>query len=301
MDTLPDLFPGFRSARIEGDGAAVFCRIGGEGPPVLLLHGFPQTHAMWHRIAPALASRFSLVIADLRGYGASDTPADDAGHTTYSKRTMARDLIAVMNRLGHSRFAVVGHDRGARVAYRMALDTPQAVERLAVLDILPTAVYWDRLGHAFGLAIYHWMFLAQPAPLPERLIGGSGEFFCDYTLSSWTKNRDLSAFDPGALVHYRALFHDPARIAAMCADYRAGAGPDVDADNTDRAVGKRIAPSLLALWGTAGLAASGGTPLEVWSEWAADARGAGIDSGHFIPEENPDATVAALLPFLNGA
>jgi haloacetate dehalogenase len=213
---------------------------------------------------------------------------------------MARDMVAVMNRLGHERFAIVGHDRGARVAYRMALDTPDVVERIAVLDILPTAVYWDKLDRRFGLALYHWMFLAQPAPLPETLIGGSAGFFCDHTLAAWTRTRDLSGFDPRALEHYRAQCHDPARIATMCADYRAGAGPDVDADNADRAARMKIALPLLALWGAAGLAASAGTPLEVWKAWAHDARGAGIDSGHFIPEENPEGTLAALLPFLAG-
>ena len=300
MSARTDLFPGFRSARIEGDGATINCRIGGSGPPLLLLHGFPQTHAMWHRFAPDLAAHFSVVLADLRGYGASSMPPDDDAHAAYSKRTMARDMIAVMGNLGHRKFSVVGHDRGARVAYRMALDTPEYVSRLARLDILPTAGYWDRMDRSFGLNIYHWLFLAQPAPLPERLIEHAGEFFCDWTLASWTKSHDLSSFDPAALKAYRAMFREPARISAMCADYRAGATFDNDADNADRTAGKMIEPPLLALWGTAGLAASAATPLDTWKKWAKDVRGTGIDSGHFIPEENPREALAALLPFLLG-
>jgi haloacetate dehalogenase len=295
-----DLFPGFESRVVAGDGAYLFCRLGGDGPPVVLLHGYPQTHVMWHRIAPELAERCSVVALDLRGYGRSEVPADDEGHVAYSKRTMARDVRTVMGRLGYDRFSVVGHDRGGRVAYRLALDEPDVVERVAVLDILPTAEYWDRLTPAFGLRIYHWMFLAQPAPLPERLISAEPRFYCDHTLASWTASRSLTPFDPIALENYRAQFEDPARVGAMCADYRAGATVDLAIDAHDRAEGRVIGAPLLDLWGSPGIT-SGGGHLDVWRRWATDAHGAPVDSGHFLPEENPRAVLDHLVPFLTGA
>jgi haloacetate dehalogenase len=297
MVATNDLFPGFRAEMIEGAGARIFCRIGGEGPPLLLIHGFPSTHAMWHRVAPALAEQFTTIVVDLRGYGSSDAPPDDAEHTVYSKRAMGDDLRAVMRQLGHDRFRVVGHDRGARVAYRMAFDSPELVDRVAVLDILPTAEYWDRLSPAFGLAIYHWMFLAQPAPFPETLIGGAGRYFCDHSMAGWTKDKSLAAFDPVAMEHYRSMFAEPARIAAMCADYRAGASTDLAMDRADRAAGRTITPPLLDVYGYTGLAPSE-AHTDVWRKWGANVRGVAVDSGHFVTEENPQATIDALLPFL---
>ena len=196
MSSTPDLFPGFAAARVAGDDdCEIFLRTGGAGPPLLLLHGYPQTHVCWHRIAPDLARRFTLVIPDLRGYGASSAPEPDAAHLVYSKRAMARDMVAVMAGLGHARFAVMGHDRGARVAYRLALDTPAAVTALAPLDILPTAEVWARLTAESAIGSYHWQFLAQPAPLPETLIGGDPAYYVRHTLASWTRPRDLSPFD----------------------------------------------------------------------------------------------------------
>jgi haloacetate dehalogenase len=202
--------------------------------------------------------------------------------------------------LGHARFAAVGHDRGARVAYRMAFDAPDAVSRLAVLDILPTWNYWERLDRASGLGIYHWMFLAQPHPLPETLIGGAPGYFLENALKSWTAAHDLSAFDPRALAAYHAQMADPERCRAMCEDYRAGASADVDDDAADRAAGRKIAAPLLALWGSRGIAKGKRSPIEVWNEWASDVRGQAVDCGHFLPEEAPEATLAALLPFLKG-
>lgn len=298
MSVLPDLFPGFESRMIEGDGATIHCRIAGSGPPVLFLHGFPQSHVMWHRVAPIIAEEFAVIVADLRGYGQSSIPASDQAHLAYSKRTMAGDFVAVMRQLGHARFRAVGHDRGARVAYRMAFDWPLAVERVAVLDILPTWNYWKRLDRAEGLRIYHWMFLAQPYPFPETLIGGAPDAFLDHKLASWTGARTLLPFDARALTHYRAQLHDPDRRRALCDDYRAGAGPDFDHDEADRVAGRRIAAPLLTLWGGAGIARGAASPLEVWRNWASDVRGEPIDAGHFLPEENPQATIAALLPFL---
>ncbi|MCU1503332.1 MAG: putative hydrolase or acyltransferase [Ilumatobacteraceae bacterium] len=295
--TTTDLFPGFGAETIDGDGARIFCRVGGEGPPLLLIHGFPQTHMMWHRVAGPLAEHFTTVAIDLRGYGRSDAPPDDDAHTVYSKRAMGADLRTVMAHLGYERFRVVGHDRGARVAYRMAYDSPDIVDRVAVLDILPTAEYWDRLDHDFGIAIYHWMFLAQPPPFPERLISGDGRYFCDHSIASWTKDKSLDAFDPVALEDYRAMFDDPARIAAMCADYRAGAGVDLELDVADRGAGRRIAPPLIDIHGRIGLAPSN-AHTDVWKRWASDASGVAIQSGHFVAEENPQATLDALLPFL---
>lgn len=237
---MTDLFPASLEQRIATRGAEIFVRVLGEGPPLLLLHGYPQTHAMWHRVAPALAEAFTLVMPDLRGYGRSSTPPNDAENRTYSKRAMGEDMADVMTALGHERFAVVAHDRGARVAYRMALDIPDRIRALAVLDILPTWVVWQSLTPASAMGTYHWLFLAQPSPLPEMLIGKASEAFLDFTLASWTMAKDLSAFDPAALADYRACFSEPERIRASCDDYRAGATFDWSADEADLEAGTRI-------------------------------------------------------------
>ncbi|MBB98536.1 MAG: alpha/beta hydrolase [Rhodobacteraceae bacterium] len=295
---IADLFPGFEARHVTGDGAEIFCRIKGNGPPLLLLHGYPQTHAMWHPVADALARDFTVVVADLRGYGASDAPEGDPAHARYSKRAMARDMVAVMAALGHARFAVAGHDRGGRVAYRMALDHPDRLTALCVLDILPTYEYWKAMDWRYAMAIYHWLFLAQPHPLPERLIAGDPGFYLDYTLASWTAAKDLSAFDARALAAYRASFSQAARQHAACEDYRAGATIDMEHDSADRAAGRRIATPTLVLYGNAGIAGKASTPLDTWKTWTEDLTGEGIDGGHFVVEENPQATLAALTRFL---
>jgi haloacetate dehalogenase len=297
MSDLADLYPGFASRWIDTEAGRIFCRVGGAGPALLLLHGYPQTNVIYHRVAPALAQRFTLVIPDLPGYGWSAVPESDPDHTPYTKRATAAVMIAVMEALGFVRFRLAGHDRGGRVAYRLALDRPERLERLAVLDILPTYDYWRRMDRTYGLKMYHWLFLAQPEPLPERLIAADPAFYVDHTLASWAKAKDLTAFDPRALAHYRAALGDPLRIHAVCEDYRAGAHADHDHDAADRAAARRIACPVLVAWGTGGLAPTGETPLDVWREWAADVRGAPIDSGHFVAEENPDATAAALGDF----
>ena len=299
MRDLPDLYPGYERKLVKTGRGDIFTRIGGGGPPLLLLHGYPQTHVCWHKVAPRLAEVRTLVIADLPGYGASACPAPDAGHSSYSKRAMAETLRLAMRELGHARFEVMGHDRGARVAYRMALDSPEAVAGALILDILPTKEVWDRLTAASAIASYHWSFLAQPSPMPETLIAADPSYYVSHTLATWARTRDLSAFDPTALAHYRASLLAPERIRAVCEDYRAGATIDREIDKTDRDAGRRLACPTLLLWGSDYIGKGTADPLAVWREWAADVSGTSILSGHFLAEEAPGATLAAILPFLS--
>src|SRR6478736_6797563 len=285
MPDLADLFPDFASRWIDTCAGRIFARAGGEGPPLLLLHGYPQTNVMWHRVAPALAGHFSLVVPDLPGYGWSAAPASDAEHAPYTKRAMANAMIEVMESLGHVHFALAGHDRGGRVSYRLALDHPGRLSKLAVLDILPTYNYWERMNRAYALKIYHWTFLAQPAPLPETLVASNGEFFLRFKMASQTKSKTLEAIDARALEHYIAPFRDPARVHAMCEDYRAGAYFDYDLDKADFEAGKKIAIPMLSLWGNAGIAQAAATPLDIWKQWATNVDGMPVDSGHFLTEE----------------
>ncbi|HTO60618.1 MAG TPA: alpha/beta hydrolase, partial [Bradyrhizobium sp.] len=294
MSDLADLFPGYDAKWIDTSAGRIFARVGGKGPPLLLLHGFSETHVMWHRVAPKLADRFTLIIADLPGYGWSDMPGSDADHTPYTKRAMARTIIEAMEQLGHVHFALAGHDRGGRVAYRLALDHPGRLSRLAVLDILPTYDYWERMNRAYALKIYHWTFLAQPHPLPETLISGNGEFFLRFKMASQTKSKTLDAIDKRALDHYIAPFRDPARIHAMCEDYRAGAYFDYELDKADFEKANKITIPMLALWGGVGIAQAAATPLDTWTQWATNVTGMPVDSGHFLTEENPDVTAKAL-------
>jgi haloacetate dehalogenase len=296
-----DLFPGFATRRVATADAEIHARVGGNGPPVLLLHGYPQSHACWHRMAPALAERFTLVIPDLRGYGDSKGPPADPGHLAYSKRTMARDFVAVMQALGHDRFAVVSHDRGARVGYRLALDHPDRIERLVTLDVVTTLDAWTDMNMANAVGRFHWPFLARPAPFPETMIGRDPVYFLDYLLAQWTAKKDLSAFDPRALAHYRRSFSRPEVIRASCEDYRAGATCDPEIDAADRAAGRIIACPMLALWGAARKDGFVNGPLETWRRWCPHVVGGPVVSGHFLPEEAPDATLAEVLPFLTGA
>jgi len=297
MPDLADLFPGFASEWINTKSGRIFARVGGKGPPLLLLHGFSQTHVMWHRVAPKLAEKFTLVIADLPGYGWSDVPASDVNHTPFTKRAMAQTMIEAMEQLGYVHFALAGHDRGGRVSYRLALDHPGRLSRLATLDILPTYEYWARMDRVYALKIYHWTLLAQPEPLPETLLGANPDFYLKNKLASWSKSKNLSAFDPRALAHYLAAFNDPLRIHAMCEDYRAGAYADYEHDKADRDAGNKITIPMLALWGDAGIAASEATPLDTWKTWATNVRGQTVNSGHFLTEEDPEGTSAALLKF----
>lgn len=296
MSDLPDLFPGFASHWIDTPAGKIFARVGGAGPPVVLLHGYPQTHAEWHRVAPVLAKSHMVIAPDNRGYGWSAVPDSESG-AQYTKRLMAADVVALMEALGHIRFAVVGHDRGARIAYRLALDHPGRVDRIATLDVVPTEVMWASMDAARALKAYHWLFLAQPSPLPETLIGGAPDKYLDWTLASWTKDRTLKSFDRGALAHFRAASNDPKRIHAFCEDYRAGATLDREHDSADQAAGNKIDVPMLVLWGAAG-GFGGADPVAVWRDWATDVRGQAVDCGHFLPEEAPDEVAAALLTFL---
>jgi haloacetate dehalogenase len=297
MPDLADLFPGFTSHWIDTSAGKIFARAGGSGPPLLLLHGYTETNVMWHRVAPALAQRFALVIPDLPGYGWSAIPEADTEHAPYDKRSMAKAMIEAMETLGHVRFRLAGHDRGGRVAYRLALDHPGRVERMATLDIVPTYDMWHGMNANMAMKVWHWPFLAQPAPLPEMLISKAPVEYLDWKLASWTKAKNLSTFDLRALEHYRASFSDPLRIHAQCEDYRAGYGADLANDEADRAAGKTITCPLLALWGGVGIANETGGPLAIWKRWAPQATGKPIDSGHFLTEENPAATAATLLEF----
>lgn len=284
------MFDGFTLERIEAGEATLRVRHGGHGPPLLLLHGYPQTHVMWHEIAPRLAREFSVVAMDLRGYGESSKPPTTPDHEPYSKRAMARDAVAVMRQLGHERFDVAGHDRGGRVAYRLALDHPACVRRIATLDIIPTGEHFRRADMTFALGYWHWFFLAQPDPLPEKLIGADPDWFF--------KGRPLrqSVFTPDAEADYLRCFRDPATIHAACEDYRAAATYDFALDEADR--GKRkIAAPLLALWAGRGPVGRWYDVPAVWRDWAVDVRGRPIDAGHYMAEEAPDATYAALRDF----
>lgn len=297
MSDLADLFPGYAAEWINTPSGRIFARVGGKGPPLLLLHGFSSTHVMWHKVAPKLADKFTLIIADLPGYGWSDMPESDSDQTPYTKRAMANTIVDAMERLGHVHFALAGHDRGGRVSYRLALDHPGRLSKLAVLDILPTYDYWERINRLSALKIYHWTFLAQPAPLPETLITGSPDFFLKTKMASQTKSGTLEAIDSRALQHYLAPFRDPSRVHAMCEDYRAGAYADYEIDKADIEAGKKITIPMLALWGDAGIASATATPLDTWKQWATNARGSPVDSGHFLAEENPDETARLLQAF----
>ena len=293
------LFPGFRSACFEGEGATIACVGGGSGPPLLLLHGYPQTHAMWHRIAPALARRYTVVCADLRGYGDSSKPPTDASHAPYAKRAMAADMVAVMRELGHPRFRLVGHDRGGRVAHRLAVDHPDAVEKVAVLDIAPTLAMYEKTDRAFATAYYHWFFLIQPFDLPERMIGADPVAYLRTKIGGWGSG-GTAFFDPRALAEYERCFSDPATIHATCEDYRAAASIDLEHDAADRAAGRRVGCPLLALWGERGVVHRLFDPLAEWRAVADDARGRPLPCGHYLAEEAPDATLAELEAFLAG-
>jgi haloacetate dehalogenase len=295
------LLDGFDRAEVETGETSIFVRWSGSGPPILLLHGFPQTHLMWHSVAPRLARRFTVVCADLRGYGASGCPASTPDHAPYSKRAMARDMVVVMERLGFPRFSVAGHDRGGRVAYRLALDHPARVERLAVLDVLPTGTMWEMADARFALAYWPWSLLAQPEPLPERMIQAAPEAVVDDALAGW--GSPSTAFGPEVRAAYVAALRDAVHVHAICEEYRAAATLDRAHDDADGASGRRIECPLLALWSGVGPLSSwyveAGGPLALWRAWGDDVQGRALEGGHFFPEEIPVETAYALELFFH--
>jgi haloacetate dehalogenase len=294
--------PVFESSFVDAGETVIHVERGGSGPAVLLLHGFPETLAMWGGVASVLAKRFSVVCADLRGYGASGCPPSAGEHALYSKRALARDMLAVMTQLGFERFSVAGHDRGGRVAYRAALDAPERVDRLAVLDVVPIDTAWDRADDRFALAFWPWSLLAQPEPLPERLLGAAPEALIDHALSpEWGTRADT--FDQARRAEYLAQLRDPDHVHAICEEYRAAASIDRDHDRADRMAGRRIACPVLVLWSGAGPLGSwyidDGGPLELWRELAPNVTGHPVDGGHFFPEEYPEDTAEALAAFFS--
>jgi len=292
---IGELFPGFSAQRIRANGTEIHVVAGGAGPPLLLLHGYPQTHAIWHAIAPALARDYTVVCADLRGYGDSGKPASDATHAAYSKRAMAQDMVGVMRALGFPRFRLAGHDRGGRVAHRLCIDHPEAVERVAVLDISPTRTMFAETNQAFATAYYHWFFLIQAFDLPEKLIGADPVFYLRRMMGRL--GTGLGYFDARALAEYERCFADPATIHATCEDYRAAASIDLEHDNADVAAGRKVQCPLLVLWGEKGVVNRLFDPLHDWGAVAIDVRGKALPSGHYVPEEAPDETLRELQAF----
>jgi len=289
---MTEFFPGFERRRIETSGANINLVTGGSGPPLLLLHGYPQTHLMWRKLGPRLAAEFTVVAPDLRGYGDSSTPPAGPEHVNYAKRALAQDQVETMAALGFERFCVVGHDRGARVAHRLARDHPERVRRLALLDIVPTLYRFETIDQKAATASYHWFFLIQPGGLPERLIGAEPEFFLRSML------RDPAVFEPEIFAEYLRCFKNPETIRATCDEYRAGATIDLAHDRVDR--GHRLAMPLLVLWGQRSSQGSGYDVLAVWRNHAENVSGRAIDGGHFLAEEAPDATYRALHSFFSG-
>jgi haloacetate dehalogenase len=291
----------FETAEIDTGESTIFLRRSGSGAPLLLLHGFPETHLMWRDVAPALARHFTVVCADLRGYGRSGCPPSKPDHAPYSKRAMARDMITVMERLGFHRFSVAGHDRGGRVAYRMALDHPDRVARVAVLDVLPTLIAWERADARFAFSYWPWSLLAQPEPLPERLVLAAPDAVVDNALGGW--GSPSTVFDQAIRQAYVDALRDPAHVHAICEEYRAAATLDRAHDDADCSNGRRITCPLLALWSGPGPLGSwyveSGGPLVLWQAWGNDVEGHAVDAGHFFPEEIPAETADALNDFFS--
>jgi len=291
------LFPDFRALRVEVDPLVTINGIvGGEGPPLLLLHGHPQTHAIWHKVAPQLAERFTVVACDLRGYGDSSKPQGEPDHANYSKRTMALDALAVMRSLGFDTFSVLAHDRGARVAHRLALDHPQAVERMALLDIAPTLAMYEQTSEAFARAYWHWFFLIQPAPMPERLIEADPAAYVRDVMGK--RSAGLAPFDPRALREYQRCLALPGAAHGICEDYRAAATIDLEHDRFDRSAGRKLTMPLLALWGEQGVVGRCFEPIAEWKRVADDVQGGALPCGHYIAEEAPELLLGRVLPFL---
>ena len=289
------MFDNFEKSLINTSGATINLVKGGEGFPLLLLHGYPQTHLMWHKIAPLLARDFTVVLPDLRGYGDSSKPEGGTDHINYSKRAMAQDQVEVISKLGYEEFYLVGHDRGGRVAHRMALDHPQRVKKLALLDIVPTYKMYATTNKEFATAYYHWFFLIQPYNLPETLIGSNPEYWVRKALQQWSGN-NLAAFPPEVMAEYLRCFSNPETIYATCEDYRAAATIDLVHDEAD--MNQKITCPLLALWGAKGFVGRSYDVLETWRERASNVSGKALSCAHFPAEEVPEETYQALNEFL---
>ena len=292
-----ELMAGFRTEKIRTRGAEIHVAIGGSGPPLLLLHGNPLTHVSWHKIAPTLAKSFTVVAPDLRGYGDSSKPEGGEDHAAYSFRAMGEDNAEIMSALGFDRFQVAGHDRGARVAFRMALDFPDRVTRLCALDIIPTYNLLSSITLGWGLESYHWFFMAQKAPFPERLIGADLDYYINYKLNK--KGVGLSIFAPEAFAEY-VRCTTPEQIHAVCEDYRATVTLDYGFDSADHAAGRKIACPVLVLWGSNSHVGRHLKPIEAWGQWAEDLEGWAVPTGHYPAEERPDLIYAALWQFFSG-
>ena len=290
------MFEGFEYSHVNTGDANINLVHGGSGPPLLLIHGYPETHVAWHKVAPLLKDSFTLVMPDLRGYGDSSGPEPDPQHQNYSKRAMAHDMVSVMKSLGFDSFAVAGHDRGGRVAYRTALDHPETATQLAVLDIIPTIDYWEHMDFKSALqSSFIWVFMAQPYPLPEKLIGSNPDLFLRQGFASWTDNP--GAITPEAMGEYLRSYRKNSVIRASCEDYRAGASVDIELDRQDRDAGRRIQCPVLALWSTQGDEYHSSDPISIWRQWAQDVTGFSLDCGHFLMEEAPEETAEALKKF----
>ncbi|TDT73010.1 haloacetate dehalogenase [Litoreibacter halocynthiae] len=297
LDTKSKL-PGFTRHDVDVGGMVLSVHVAGSGPALLLLHGYPQNHMCWLNIAPHFAEKFTCIVPDLRGYGDSDAPKDTSvDHATYSKRQMAQDMVGVLDHFGHDRAHVLGHDRGGRVAYRFALDHAERLDRLGIIEIVPTGDFWQAWNAELAYKAYHWTFLAQPYPLPENMINADPEAYVDHTLKSWVNAKSLDIFPEPALESYRAQARNPARIHAMCADYRAGATFDRKLDDSDKALGRKIAAPLRFLWAEGGFPGQTGNPEDLWSSWADQVSSQSCISGHFVMEENPEAVLDCFWAF----
>lgn len=293
------MFENFDEKTFRLQDAEIYARIGGSGPPLVLLHGYPQTHVAWHLVAPMLAERFTVVVPDLRGYGNSTGPDRDSDHAGYSKRAMASDIAQVMSALGHASFSIAGHDRGGRVAYRMAFDFPDRVSKLAVLDIIPTPEALERINAQSAYRMYHWFFLAQPHPIPEELIEKAAGDHMQHFIETWVgRSRKIS---PEAMAAYRRCFENPRSVLAACEDYRAGLGVDAEHDLAERNAGRKITCPLLVVWGQDYRDVKASDPKDIWGKWAVEVQSVPVPTGHFPMEEEPGICAEVLGRFFTGS
>lgn len=295
MTHIERLYPEFSHHTVSANGIHIPYVCAGSGPPLLLLHGFPQTRAIWHKVGPWLARSFTVIAADMRGYGDASKPAGGADHANYSKREMAGDQLALMRAVGYAHFGVVGHDRGARVGHRLAVDHPEVVTKLMLLDVSPTLAMYEQTTQTFASAYWHWFFLIQPAPLPETMIGADPEFFLERFMGG--RSAGLTPFTAEAWSEYLRAARDPACLHAMCEDYRAAAGIDLDHDRADRAAGRKIECPVRVLWGKQGVIERCFRPLDDWRRVACEVTGRALDCGHYIAEEAPAALLAEIEDF----